>query len=320
MWCRGTDRIRENVQEDIHRNRIWVKPGNVLAVAGYNFRGWHKNPRIFISFALSFILCFLLSNKIVVFTQEHDLTMQLLEPFIWTFADSDSILLSSLILVFLFADMPFISGATPFFLMRTDRKTWIFGQIVYIIAATFLYLVFVLVFTLILCSQRSFPGNMWSNTAVMLGYSQAGETISIPVSVKTMETVTPFGCAAIIFLLMLCYTVLLILIMLVFNLAKGGIWSMAAVLGFSVYGFLLSPDVFKKVLRLSEAQEYKANVFVGWCSPLNQATFSMHSFGYDQLPRLSQSFAMYLILILGCLLVSRYLIRKYNFSFAGTAL
>lgn len=290
----------------------------VLAVAGYNFRGWHKNPRVFITFALSFILCFLLSNKIVVFSQEHGLAMQLLEPFIWTFGDSDSILLSSLILVFLFADMPFISGGTPFFLVRTNRRTWIFGQIIYMIAATFLYLVFVLGFTIILCGQHAFLGNMWSNTAVMLGYSQAGTTISIPVSVKTMETVTPFWCAVIIFLLMLCYTVLLIMIMLVFNLAKGGMWSMAAVLGFSVYGFLLSPNVFKKVLRLSETQEYKANVFVGWCSPLNQATFSMHNFGYDQLPKLSQSIGIYVALIFICLLVSLHLIQKYNFSFMGT--
>lgn len=298
--------------------QVIKKMRNILAVAGYNFRGWHKNPRILISFALAFILCFLLTNKVVVFAQEHGTVMQFLEPFIWTFGDSDSILLSSLILIFLFADMPFLSSATPFFLMRTSKRIWIWGQITYIAAATLLYLLFVLGATTLLCGQYAFPGNMWSNTAVMLGYSSAGTDIAVPAVVKAMEMAAPMQCTVIIFLLMLCYTLLLILIMLVFNLAKGSLWSMGAVLGFSLYGFLLSPDLLKTLLHLSEAQAYKANVFVGWCSPLNQATFSMHNFGVDQLPTLIQSFGIYAGLIACCTLVSVRLIRTYNFSFTGT--
>lgn len=291
------------------------KVQNVFAVAGYNFRGWHKNPRIFISFALAFILCFLLSNKIVLFAEEHDTVMQFLEPFIWTFGDSDSILLSSLILVFLFADMPFLTSGTPFFLMRTSRRIWVLGQVVYIVAATFLYLVFILFSTVIICGQYSYVGNLWSNTAVMLGYSSAGTTLYVPATVKAMEMAAPVACAGIIFLLMLFYTLLLILVMLIFNLAKGQLWSMAAVLGISVYGFLLSPDTLKTVLHLSDSQAYKANVFVGWLSPLNHATFSMHSFGYDQLPRISQSMGIYIVIILFCAWMAMRLIRRYNFIF-----
>lgn len=292
---------------------------NVFAVAGYNFRGWHKNSRIFISFALAFILCFLLSNKIVLFAKEHDTVMQFLEPFIWTFGDGDSILLSSLILVFLFADMPFLSGGTPFFLMRTSRRVWVLGQVLYIAAATFLYLVFVMISTAVICGQYSFLGNIWSNTAVMLGYSAAGTSLFIPAAVKAMEMTTPVVCAGIVFLLMLFYTLFLILIMLIFNLAKGRLWSVAAVLGVSIYGFLLSPDTFKTVLNISEQQAYKANVFVGWFSPLNHAAFSMHSFGYDQLPRIPQSMGVYIAVIAFCIWLAVRLIRNYSFSFVGTS-
>ncbi len=267
------------------------------------------------SFALAFILCFLLSNKIVLFAEEHGTVMQFLEPFIWTFGDSDSILLSSLILIFLFADMPFLSSGTPFFLMRTSRRTWILGQVVYIAAATFFYLVFVLCATALICGQYSFAGNLWSNTAVMLGYSSVGASLFVPATVKAMEMATPITCACIIFVLMLFYTLLLILVMLIFNLAKGQLWSMAAVLGASVYGFLLSPDTIKTVLHLSDSQAYKANVFVGWLSPLNHATFSMHSFGYDQLPRIPQSIGIYIVAIVACIFLAMKLIRRYNFVF-----
>ena len=84
----------------------------VCSVAAYDFRWWHKNPRIFITFALAFILCFLLSDKAVKFAAEYGTTMQIVEAFIWTFDDGNSILLSSLLLVLLFADMPFLSRDT----------------------------------------------------------------------------------------------------------------------------------------------------------------------------------------------------------------
>ena len=38
-----------------------------FSIAGYNFRLWRGNPRIVVTFALSFILCFLLTDKAVRF-------------------------------------------------------------------------------------------------------------------------------------------------------------------------------------------------------------------------------------------------------------
>lgn len=289
-----------------------------FSVAGYNFRQWHRNPRVAVSFALAFILCFLLSDKVVSFAESYETTTQLLEPFIWTFGDSDSILLVSLLLVFLFADMPFLSSGTPFYLMRTTRTLWLVGQVIYIAATTLLYLLFVLVSTVILCMQNSFIGNMWSETAAMLGYSGAGKAIAVPAAVKAMEMVTPMECALTIFLLMLLYTLLMVFFMLVFNLWKGQMSGMVSVLGFSLFGFLLSPDTFKTVLQLSESQEYIANVIVGWLSPLNQATFHLHNFGYDLLPRLWQTYLIFTMLILLCFVISWKIVRTYSFTFTGT--
>lgn len=159
----------------------------IFSVAGYNFLLWRKNPRIFITFALAFIMCFLLTDKAVQFAIEHNTTLQIAESFIWSFGDSNSILLSSVLLVMLFADMPFLSSGTPFYLVRTDRKTWITGQVIYILAATTIYLTFVLVSTILLSIQQSFIANMWSPTAAILGYTNAGARVAIPALVKTLE-------------------------------------------------------------------------------------------------------------------------------------
>ena len=289
-----------------------------FSVAGYNFRQWHKNPRIFITFALAFILCFLLSDKAVKFAEEYGTTMQLVEAFVWTFGDSNSILLSSLLLVLLFADMPFLSSGTPFYLVRIARKTWLLGQAVYIAAATAIYLVFILVSTALVCMSNSFIGNLWSETAAILGYSGAGQQVALPALVKTLEMSTPYACMGTIFLLMLLYALLLVFIMLVFNLYKGQAAGVISVFVFSVYGFILNPQTIKAVFQLSDELMYKANVAVGWLSPLNHATYHMHNFGYDLLPRLWQTYALFGGLILLCYFLALHAIRRYNFNFTGT--
>ena len=295
-----------------------MKLRQILAVAAYDFRQWRRNPRIVLCFCLAFILCFLLSDKAVRFSRTYGSIMQILEPFIWTFGDANSILLSSLLLILLFADMPFISAGTPFMLLRIDRKTWVLGQALYIVAATTVYLLFVLLSTSFICQSRSFLGNQWSETAAILGYSGAGQAVALPALVKTLELSLPYACTAWIFALMLLYTLLLMFLMLLCNLRFGQLGGVIGVLGFSLYGFLLNPKTIQTIFQIPDEWMYKANVAVGWLSPLNQATYHMHNFGYDLLPKLWQTVAIFLTLIALLFFLSLRAVRRYNFSFIGT--
>ena len=72
------------------------------------------------------------------------------------------------------------------------------------------------------------------------------------------------------------------------------------------------------MFNLPDELMYKANVAVGWLSPLNQATYHMHNFGYDLLPRLWQTYLIFLVLIAGLMVGILRAIRKYNFMFLGT--
>lgn len=290
----------------------------IFSVAGYNFRQWRRNPRIFITFALAFILCFLLSDKAVNFAKDYKTSMQITEAFIWSFEDANSILLASLLLVFLFSDMPFITSGTPFYLMRINRKTWLAGQVLYIVLATFIYMLFILIATSLVCMSNSFVGNMWSETAAILGYSKAGNAVALPAILKTLEMNTPYESMATIFLLMLLYSLLMALIMLTFNIRKGQLAGTVSVFVFTLFGLILKPDLIKAIFKLPEGLAYKANVAVGWLSPLNQATYHMHNFGYDRLPRLWQTYIIFTVLITLFFLLALKSIRNYNFNFIGT--
>ena len=288
-----------------------------FAVAGYNFRMWRGNMRIVLTFALAFILCFLLSDKAASFAYDMNTAMQAFEPFVWTFGDANSVLLISLLLVLLFADIPFLGVGVPYFLVRMKRSTWAWGQLLYIVAATTLYMVFIFLATSLICAQNSFIGNMWSETAAILGYSGAGKAVALPALVKTLEMSRPYQCAMVIFLLMLGYTLTLVLLMLYCKLKFGKGAGVAAAFGFSLYGFLLNPELFKQLLHLPDELMYKANVLTGWLSPLNHATYHMHNFGYDLLPRLWQTFAVFTVMIAALMALILRAIRNYNFMFLG---
>ncbi len=294
------------------------KLGQVWSVAVYDFRQWRGNLRVVMTFLLAFILCFLLSDKAVRFAREYKTTMQAVEAFVWTFGDGNSIMLSSMLLVLLFADMPFIGAGTPYYLSRIDRKTWITGQALYIVLATMIYMAFILISTSVICMRDSFIGNMWSETAAILGYSGAGKAVALPALVKTLEMSTPYECMGVIFLLMLLYALLLAFIMLTFNIRFGQVAGVVSVFAFSLYGFLLNPQLIKTALRLPDELTYKANVAFGWLSPLNHATYHMHNFGYDLLPRMWQTYAIFGVLIAVFFLLALRSARHYNFNFIGT--
>jgi hypothetical protein len=289
----------------------------VRSVVTYNFRMWRGNARVLLTFALAFILCFLLSDKAASFAYDMGTIMQAFEPFVWTFGDANSVLLISLLLVLLFVDMPFLGAGVPYYLIRMKRRTWLTGQAVYVSLATVLYIAFIFAATSIICMGNSFIGNMWSETAAILGYSGAGKAVALPALVKTLELSRPYECASTILLLMLLYTLVMVFLMLFVNIRRGKSAGIAAVFAFSLFGFLLNPQLFKQIFELPDELFYKANVAVGWLSPLNQATYHMHNFGYDLLPRLWQTYAIFGIAIVLLYVLTLRALRKYNFHFLG---
>jgi uncharacterized membrane protein len=149
----------------------------------------------------------------------------------------------------------------------------------------------------------------------MLGYSGVGTQIALPASVKTMEMSNPYACTATIFLLTTLYTLLIATIMMVFNLRKNRFGGVLSVFIISLYGLLLNPEFIGKVLKIPETLQYKSNVISGWISPLNHATYYMHNFGYDFLPRLWHSYLIFIVLIFINIMIIKKLAKKYQFNF-----
>ncbi len=290
----------------------------ICAAARFNFLGFFRNSRTVIVFLLSAIVCYLLSGRVYEAVIHFGAPMQAAEPFIWTFGDTQAVLLVSLLLIFLFSDLPKLSAFTPFYLVRMTRRRWLAAQLGYVVLVTVLYVAFVLAVTIALCMRDSFPGNLWSETAAILGYSKTGRELHIPSTVKLMESIRPYGCMLQVAALMFGYSLTLGFLVLLGNLLPGRKYGMLLALGYSLYGFLLEPEVIGKLLGYEEYQLYRIRSLVGWISPLNHAVYGMHDFGYDDLPTVTQSLLIFAGVLGALALLSGRAARRYNFTFSGT--
>lgn len=289
----------------------------IIAIARYNFQGFWKNPKTLLTLGLGFILSYLLSEKAIMVAEMYQSPIQVIEPFLWTFGDTVSVLLASILLIFLFSDVPKVSPVTPFYLSRISKRKWLAGQFLYITIGTGIYLAFILLSTSFLCMKRSFVGNIWSKTAALLGYSKLGADMMVPSSVKVMERVTPYGCMGRLLILLLCYSLTLGFLILAVNLISRKNYGIFAGIVYSIAGYLMTSEALQKITGLENYELYKINLFLGWVSPLNHATYARHSFGYDQLPTLVQSYLVFGGILTIFFLLALRALKHYNFEFLG---
>lgn len=283
--------------------------------ACFNLKQECRNPRFFITFLLAFVLCMMLSDKAVNFAGSYGTSMQAFEVFILAFGDGKSLMLSMLLIIFLFADIPVTTQITPYYISRITRNVWIWAQLLYVVMVTVLYVMFLLLATCVISMNLSFPGNMWSETMAMIGYSGAGKEIALPASVKVLEMSTPYECAAVIFLLVVGYALFNASMLLLVSIGRYPMLGRTGVFLLNLYGLFLNPKVIKKFFEIPETLEYKASVIAGWLSPLNHATYSMHNFGYDYLPRIWMSMTLFVVFTGINMIIIHRRAKKFEFIF-----
>lgn len=289
-----------------------------LVCAGWNLYSLRKNPRFYMSLFLGFLLCWLLTDKTMAISRAYKTNVQLLEPFVWCYADADSILYAALTMLLLTSAFPKLDTPASYLIFRATKAGWLLGQIITTFALTLLYCLMILLCSMAMCiGCNVFVQNHWSETATMLSFSPASFEVALTVMRKTVKLTTPYQCAVQIFLLLFQYVLLLSMLQLAFSVLKSRRAGMCAALVVNFTGFVLTPARFMTWLNLPNELQYYANLLSAWCSPLQHATYAMHNFGYDLLPRLSTSYLIFMLATAALLLISAASMRKFSFHFAG---
>ena len=286
--------------------------------AGWNLYSLRKNPRFYMSLLLGFLLCWLLTDKTMAISRTYLTNVQLLEPFVWCYADDDSILFSALVMMLMFSAFPRLDTPASYLIFRTTRLNWLLGQIVTVFVLTLGYSLMILVSSMVMCiGCNVFVENTWSETATMLSFSPASFEVALSVMRKTVKLTTPYGCAVQIFLLLFQYVLLLSMIQLAFTVLKSRKAGIVAALVINFAGYVLTPDRFMTWLQLPMEMQYYANLLSAWLSPLQHATYTMHNFGYDLLPRVHTSYMILGGTSVALMIVSAIAMRRFSFNFTG---
>ena len=281
----------------------------------WNLRMLGKSLRFYLGLLLGFLICFFLTEKTIGLANTFHTDLQLLEPFIWCFADSDSVLFASLALLLPLSQVPRLDVPASYLILRSGRKNWLFGQIITVLSIGVLYTAFLLLSTCVLTGGNVFFENRWSDTATVMSFAPQQFDVALTVVRRTVKQTTPYNCAISVFLLMVQYMLFLSLSSVYVSLRYGKQAGIGAVIGISLYSYLLTPSRFEAWLGIDEHVRYIANLLAAWLSPLQQATYTMHSFGYDRLPTFLQTHivmgSVNLLLILLCL----WAVEGMQFSF-----
>lgn len=133
-------------------------------------------------------------------------------------SDDHVVLIVTLGAMLLFCDAPFIDLEQPYIVLRSGRKTWVWGQILYLAVASFLYTIFTFLMTLLLLLPKLELQFDWGKVIGTLVQTTTGSEfgISIPFDRYVYFGYSPMGATGIS--LLLCFSVVLFLGVLMFYL------------------------------------------------------------------------------------------------------
>lgn len=288
---------------------------SALGCAQWNARMLIKNVRFYTGLLLGFLICFFLTEKTITLSSTFDTSLNVFEPFIWSFADGDSILFASLALILPLSEVPRLDASASYLIFRSGRLNWLIGQMITVVALSLFYTSFLLLSTAILTAGNAFLANHWSDTATVMSFAPDQFDVALTVVRKTVKLTTPYHCMVQIFLLMLQYVLLLSCLSLAVSLRRGKRAGMSSIVILSFAAYLLTPDRFMVWLDLSDDLAYIANLLAAWLSPLQHAAYTMHSFGYDALPTLFQSHLLFGGINIGLLALCFAALSNMQFQF-----
>lgn len=192
----------------------------IFCIAFYSIRQWITNPRIICLFTLMSLFVW---NDFEVI---DDLTVRTgikTNPLMFPFFSSDPIKQLILLagIVFLFSDAPFINKNQPYIIIRSKRIPWVLGQILYILMASAIYFMFLmLVSVLVLLPYGTFATNGWGKIIQTLAKTDLGAQIKLQFGITKKITIfySPWEAFGISFLLNWGVACLLGLLLFLINL------------------------------------------------------------------------------------------------------
>jgi hypothetical protein len=168
--------------------------GVVVRLAANNFRRWLIEPRYWVSFLLAAFVVHGFSQGFVAFSQVVDVPVA---PWTLPFLLGDLRVCMPLFFgaVLLFCDAPFIHDLTPYESIRAGKARWLCGQLLYVLLATVVYVLFVAAVSILTLVPHLGFTFEWGRILSTAALTTAGYNyIDVPIPYVVQVSYTP-ACA-----------------------------------------------------------------------------------------------------------------------------
>lgn len=187
--------------------------GESFSFAAYNFRHLWTSPRPYIVLFAVYAgmeLCF---GGVRTYLADTGQTVQALEFFILASANRIPQWIFVFGILLLLGDAPFLQEGVEFYLMRSSRRDWLTGQVLYCLFVIFGYLVLVVGMFLVLFRGYLFFANEWSETFTLCCQLGSGSLLHIIMMIEFPLRLVKSGLPYAIFALSFLYSFLLLLLL-----------------------------------------------------------------------------------------------------------
>ncbi|MBQ8121180.1 MAG: hypothetical protein IJ172_10450, partial [Ruminococcus sp.] len=134
----------------------------ILAVARTEYLRWLTDPRVIIVGVLLVFMRSLAVEPLLERAVKFGEKLNILEPFVAVGNSGMLVMLMPCVFLILISDYPKMTGSTLFFIRRTGKTNWLWGQVLFLLMAIATFLLAVLIGSA-LVSGGAFAGS-WSNT------------------------------------------------------------------------------------------------------------------------------------------------------------
>lgn len=266
---------------------------NIFLSASINYKKMLINPRLYVVLAIAFIFQF------YTFSACREVCEYLgksITPWVFPFFLGYPVLVTAVfggLAMLLYCDAPFANDHTTFVVVRTGRRNWMIGQLIYIVTSSFLYTLWhILCSVLVLLPYITLTGDwgevLWTISKNSGAFTEMGISIGFHPYEETLTASVPLQTMLISALLFWLGTMFLGVVILFFNSAVRKTSGLIAAGLLSVFAYFTS---------------YFGSISIGgwlyYISPVSWSSISnVDLYGSGTVPNLPYVVSVYLILIL----------------------
>lgn len=267
----------------------------IWSVCCNGFRKWKGNYRIWCIAILVLMITHMLTAEIRTFVSDIGIKVT---PWIFPFLTGQKYnkLLFFFPLILLFCDAPFIDAGQPYNIIRSGKKNWCIGQILYIAISSGIYFFFLLFSSIILNIQSMVLDFDWGK--ILSSFAKtgiAGEiNLKLVFSPRIIDYFTPLQ--AMFFSFLLLWIAGFFLGMVIFTL--------------NIVSDTRSIGVLGAVSLLLFDATLNGSGFLLWFSPVSWCNLTNIRLGEGQTPNIEYVYTMYAVLLLVLVVISVTKFRK----------